>query len=365
MEVVPAADRFLRNARFGRDRAESTTEAYARSVALYLRWCERTGRDWTVAATDFGMFMVWLKFTPAGAGSGPVVRGPGSRPVRAERRINAVLAAVRGFLRFAITAKEVPGWVLAVLYELADSRDLPAEARGEDTGLEYRMRAQHRLSEPDRPVDRATDTETVALIRACRSARDRLLVLLMARAGLRRSEAVGLRRSDMHLLVDNSSLGCRVEGAHVHVHRRENPNGAWAKSRRTRAVPLDFLVVQALDQYAAERADCPPATLCDFLLVNLFRDPVGAPMRPDAVNELIDALCERARLERHLTPHMCRHAFASNIADHGGELDEVQTLLGHASPSSSAPYLHPSTDRLRAAVERVPSPRELLAEVSR
>lgn len=124
-------------------------------------------------------------------------------------------------------------------------------------------------------------------------------------------------------------------------------------------------MVQALNQYAAERADCPPAALCDFLLVNLFRDPVGAPMRPNAVNELIDALCERAGLERHLTPHMCRHAFASNVADHGGEVDEVQTLLGHASPSSSAPYLHPNTDRLRAAGERVPSPRELLAEVSR
>jgi integrase/recombinase XerD len=47
-----------------------------------------------------------------------------------------------------------------------------------------------------------------------------------------------------------------VEGAHVHVRRRDNPNGAWAKSRRARAVPLDFLVVQAVDQYAAERAAC-------------------------------------------------------------------------------------------------------------
>lgn len=35
--------------------------------------------------------------------------------------------------------------MLGVIYELADSRDPPAEARGEQTGLQYRLRAQHRL----------------------------------------------------------------------------------------------------------------------------------------------------------------------------------------------------------------------------
>ena len=64
------------------------------------------------------------------------------------------------------------------------------------------------------------------------SARDRLIVLLLARAGLRRGEAAGLRRSDVHLLADSRLLGCEVPRAHLHVVRREdNPNGAWAKSR--------------------------------------------------------------------------------------------------------------------------------------
>jgi site-specific recombinase XerD len=53
-----------------------------------------------------------------------------------------------------------------------------------------------------------------------------------------------------------------------------------------------------------------------------------------------------------------RHAFGSNLADAGALLDEIQRLLGHASPSSSQVYLHPSQARLRAAVERVPLPRE-------
>jgi integrase len=249
--------------------------------------------------------------------------------------------------------------VLGQLYDVADSRDLPAEAQGEGANLVYRLRAQHRVHEPDRPVDRATDEEIVEIFRACQSARDRLIVLLMARAGLRRSEVVGLRRSDLHLLPDNASLGCRVAGAHLHVHRRVNVNGAWAKSRRSRGVPVDFLTVQALDLYAAERRACAAAAGCDFLLVNLFRGQIGAPMRPDTVNELVAAAVRRAGITRRITPHMARHAFASNVRDAGGEQDEIQDLLGHSSPTSSTVYLHPDPARLREAIEMVPSPRGL------
>lgn len=365
MEPISVADRFLRELRFGRDRAESTTEAYAGAVALFLRWCQRTGRDWSTAAADLGLFITWLKFSPSGDRGQQVVPGPGVPPVRGERRINRILVAVRGFVSFAVAANEAPGWVLAQLYELADTRDLPVEAQGESSGLRYRLRARHRLHEPDSQVDRATDEEIVALFVACRSARDRLIVLLLARAGLRRGAVAGLRRSDVHFAPDNSVLGCDVAGAHVHVVRRENSNGAWAKSRRPYVVPVDFLVVQAYDQYAVERHACQPAGGCDFLLVNLFRPPIGAPITPDAIGELIERLAVRAGLARTITPHMLRHGFGSNLADSGASLDEIQHLLGQSHPGSARPYLHPDTARLRAAVERVGTPRPLAEGVVR
>jgi integrase/recombinase XerD len=223
----------------------------------------------------------------------------------------------------------------------------------------WRMRARHRLREPESAVDRASDEEIVALLHACRSARDRLVVLLMARAGLRRGQLCGLRRCDVHLLLDSSLAGCEVERAHLHVMRRENPNGAWAKSRRQRTVPLDFLVVGAFDAYEFERLGVTGAQDSDFVLVNLFREPVGAPMRPDAVNELLAACSRRAGLSRTVSPHQLRHAFGSNLADSGGRLDEIAELLGHASMSSSQVYLHPDPARLRDAVDRVDSPRWL------
>jgi hypothetical protein len=52
-----------------------------------------------------------------------------------------------------------------MLYEVADDRDLPAEARGEDGRMAWRMRARHRLREPETAVDRASDEQIVALLR--------------------------------------------------------------------------------------------------------------------------------------------------------------------------------------------------------
>ncbi len=328
-----------------------------------MRWCARTGRHWHAGAEQLGLFMTWLRHAgPQASGAdavagGEVLAGPGAGPVRGERRVNAVLTAVRGFVTHAVTCGQAPGHLVALLYELADDRDLPEQARGEGGRMSWRLRARHRLREPQAVIDRASDEEIVALLAACRSARDRLIVLLMARAGLRRGELCGLRRSDIHFLPGSRALGCEVDRAHLHVVRRDNPNGAWAKSRRQRAVPVDFLVVQAFDAYEFERFAVPQAASSDFVLVNLFRPPVGAPMRPDGVGELMAACSRRAGLGRVVTAHQLRHAFGSSLADAGGGLDEVQELLGHASLSSTQVYLHPDPARLRAAVERIPSPR--------
>ena len=365
LSVVGEADAFLRHVRFGRDGSELTTRAYAGGIALFLRWCARSGRHWHGGVEHLGLFITWLRHAGAQASGadvvsgGQVLSGPGAEPVRGARRVNGVLTAVRGFVAHAVSSGQAPAGLMALIYELADERDLPEQARGEDGRMVWRMRARHRLCEPETMVDRASDEEIVGLLRACRSARDRLIVLLMARAGLRRGELCGLRRSDVHLLLDSRVLGCEVARAHLHVVRRDNPNGAWAKSRRQRVVPLDFLVVQAFDGYAFERLGVRRASDSDFVLVNLFREPVGAPMRPDAIGELMTGCCRRAGLGRVVTPHQLRHAFGSNLADAGSGLDEVAELLGHTSMSSSQVYLHPDPARLRQAIDRVPSPREL------
>jgi hypothetical protein len=100
----------------GRDGAETTTKAYAESLALYLRWCARTGRT---AADRLGSFVTWLEHTPSDEQAPPV--GPGLPEVRGPGRINQILAAVRGFLRHGVAVGTVPWAVLAMLFEISDA----------------------------------------------------------------------------------------------------------------------------------------------------------------------------------------------------------------------------------------------------
>ncbi|MFE3001036.1 tyrosine-type recombinase/integrase [Nocardia sp. NPDC059246] len=324
---------------------------------LYLNWCQTTSREWREAGAALGAFILWLRYTPDSK-SATVLIGPGREPVRGERRVNAILTAVRGLLAFAVTAGEARPEVMAQIYELGSTLDLPTELRGEGMAVLPRAKARHRLSEPDTTVDRASDEEAVALLRACRLARDRFILLLLGRAGLRRSEAAGLRREDLHFVVDSTVLGCPVQGPHLHVARRANSNQAWAKSRHARCIPADWLVVQAYDQWCWERKNRALPVDSDYVLVNIARGRLGEPMTPGALNELLDRLAGRAGIERAVSPHMLRHAFASNVLDAGGAIDEVQQLLGHRSPSSTQVYIHPDFGRQRAAVERVAALRE-------
>ena len=200
--------------------------------------------------------------------------------------------------------------------------------------MRYYAKARHRLGEPVQPVDRATDAEVLGLLRACRSARDRLIVLLMARAGLRRGEVVGLRRGDLHFVVDATGLGCPVQGAHLHVVRRDNINGVGE-------VPAVADGAGGFPGGAGQRRLCrgtPPLSAARdsaFVLVNLFGEPVGEAMVPGAINELLQRLSRRAELDRPVHPHMPRHGFGSSVMEAGATLDEAQRLLGHVSISST------------------------------
>jgi hypothetical protein len=94
--------------RFGRGCAESTTRAYATSCSLYLLWCRQVHRDWWDAVDRLGMFVLWLRHAE-GPAAGAGTRGSSGLVVRQPGRINAVLVAVREFLKHAVAAGAAPG----------------------------------------------------------------------------------------------------------------------------------------------------------------------------------------------------------------------------------------------------------------
>jgi site-specific recombinase XerD len=346
---VPSADEFLQHLRFGRDAALGTTESYARDLALFLLWCARTGRSLEQAALELHAFLAWLRLTP-------IVRpGRACGRARSPGRINHVLGAVRALYRHLVHTGRISAEVLAALYEIGDDRFLPAELKTEGSGLRYRAVPRHRLRGEVQVSPRAaTRDEVVALLRAARHWRDRFLIVLLWTCGLRVGGALGLRRSDLHLVDNNRVLGCELAGPHLHVVPRDNPNGAAAKTRTPFHVPMSWQAVAVYEEYIIERDRVPRAAESDFVFVNLFHEPIGDPMRYATVRQLLDVLSASAGLSRRITPHMLRHAAGRALADHGAGMAVISEFLGQRWVTSAAVYTRPGPERMRQAMERVP-----------
>ena len=135
--------------------------------------------------------------------------GPGAPPARSARRVNAVLTAVRGMVVHAVTTGRAAG----IWCRRYTRWPTPGTCREPRAGMRPGCRGGcghgTGCTNLTRHVDRASDEQIVAVLQACRSARDALIVLLMARAGLRRGEALGLRRADVHLLADSARWAAR------------------------------------------------------------------------------------------------------------------------------------------------------------
>jgi integrase/recombinase XerD len=344
-QLTELADIYLRDLRLGRGRAVSTTQLYATNLTFYFDWLNRLGISVEDGPQHLGRFVHWLKTSPvtrAGAGSG--------RP-RDGGRINHILGTVREMYKHAVSAGRLEPAILNRLYMVGDDRCYPAEARRDDGLLRSVLRPVHSVRVTRQAsVDAARPEEFDALFRACLRWRDRFLLVLLYFAGLRVGEALGLRVSDLHFVDSAASLGCSFTGPHLHVTPRENQNGASVKSGRKRIVPVEVFVLQVFDRYLRrERDACPAAAACDFVLVNLWSEPLGAPMKKDRVQALLRALSRRAGLERPIHPHMLRHSAGTAWARATG-ISEAQSLLGHASPSSTGVYLHSDEDDMREAV---------------
>jgi integrase/recombinase XerD len=204
----------------------------------------------------------------------------------------------------------------------------------------------------ERPPATLTRDQVGALVDACRNRRDQFVVEALYATGLRVAELCGLRLSDLHLVPSALHLDCRVPGPHLHVVRREdNENGALAKSIFPRQVPVCRELVWSYNAYRAERDRVSEATASDFVLVNLYRPPLGRALAPGSVEELFVRLSDRVGFRAR--PHMLRHSFASEVAVATKDPALVKELLGHASVTSTDVYMHARWADMRAAVDGV------------
>lgn len=349
---VRVADEFLRDARFGRDLAERTTQMYASDLSRFINWSAGRGLGLERAAFELSRFMLELR-------TAPIERGPYAGRVRDDDRVGAILATIRSFYKYAVSRSLLDASVLDALFEVGDDRWLPGELRSVDGPPRARLVPRHTLKRSRQSTPRmATEEEFLALVGAGEHWRDQFLVVLLWFTGLRIGQALGLRREDLHLASNSSVLGCAIDGPHVHVVKRENVNRADAKNRRSHWVPAHPYVLRFYEGYLEERDAVRRARDCDFVFVNLFAEPVGAPMKPAGADRLLRRLSVRAGLDRLVNAHSLRHAAGTRWTEAQG-IDVAQELLGHSSILSTQIYNHPRPQRLRDAVDAAPNPGEL------
>ncbi len=80
-----------------------------------------------------------------------------------------------------------------------------------------------------------------------------------------------------------------------------------------------------------------------YLIIN----EKGQQITTRGVAKVIDKIIEKASINKHITPHMLRHTFATHLLNEGCDLLTVQELLGHESLESTAIYTHVSNEHLR------------------
>lgn len=328
----------------GRGSAENTQRAYIPRVCAFLNWCHENGQDWSkVGLSELTLFKRFLETTPRKAGGEP------PSPVT----VNAKMTAVLGFLRYCTIIGAVGESTLA---NVTESRYLshlpPGMGTGENDQRRFIVTRVLKAKEPRRQPNPLSRGEVERVLAAGLNTRDVFLIHLLVETGLRIGEALGLHRDDMHLLPDSSTLGCGVRDAHIHVRRRINENGAYAKSHDERTVPVTKDVVRSYSDYMYERETRVPRSTCVFVLANIYAgEKPDTPMTYSNAKRCTNRLAKSARV--NLRPHVLRHTAATEWVNSGISIDTVQDLLGHRSPQSTAVYLHSSETKKRDAVERV------------
>ena len=224
------------------------------------------------------------------------------------RSVARMVAAVRGFFRFVVLAQHLT-------HNPADDLQAPRAWPGlpKFLGIEE---VERLIKQPD--------------VGTARGLRDRALIEVLYATGLRVSELIHLRASDLNL--------------------EEGYLSTTGKGNKQRIVPIGDQAVEWLTKYIR---GARPALLgkrsSPWLFVNARR---GTSLSRVGFWKILKGYGMKAGLPRTLSPHVLRHSFATHLLEHGADLRSIQMMLGHADLSTTQIYTHVLEARLRAVYDR-------------
>lgn len=152
--------------------------------------------------------------------------------------------------------------------------------------------------------------------------RDAAILELFYSCGLRISELISLDVKDIDFL--GESLKVRGKGG------------------KQRVVPIGSPAVNAMQRY---RQDAVVTSGALFLSIRRSR------ITQQAIDQLLKKYLKLSSIPFAISPHKLRHSFATHLLDAGADLRSVQSLLGHASLSTTQIYTHVTKERLKRAYD--------------
>jgi len=156
--------------------------------------------------------------------------------------------------------------------------------------------------------------------------RDRAILELMYACGLRVSEAVDLKISDVE--IDSGILTCKGKGS------------------KTRKIPIGTSAVEWVKSYLVLRRRKE-----NIEISNLFISSLGRPISRQIIFNFIKEYAEKCGLE-DVSPHTLRHSFATHLIQNRADIRSVQQMLGHADISTTQIYTHITDSHLRKTYEK-------------
>ena len=154
--------------------------------------------------------------------------------------------------------------------------------------------------------------------------RDRLIIELFYVTGMRLSELVNLKRSDIDL------YDCSVK--------------VMGKRSKERIIPFSQRVKDIIVKYL-ELFDEKYA--CNSKNSFIFVAPNGNKIYPKAVYRIVRKYLDMVTTIDKRSPHVLRHTFATQMLNHGADINAIQEILGHASLAATQVYTHNTVEKLK------------------